>query len=49
MGGSSQTDSDSQLQPIYVGTLIADDRSLRELERKMRVIRMDEDKRGARR
>ena len=34
-------------QPIlYVGTLIADDRSLKELERKMRVIRMNEQARG---
>jgi len=30
------------LQPLYVGTLIADDRSLRELERKMQVIRLNE-------
>lgn len=29
-------------QPLYVGTLIADDRSLRELERKMKVIRLSE-------
>lgn len=34
-----------QLQPLYVGTLIADERSLRELERKMQVIRMQETKR----
>jgi tape measure domain-containing protein len=34
-------------QPIlYVGTLIADDRSLRELERRMRVIRASEQSRG---
>lgn len=31
--------------PVYVGTLIADERSLRELERKMRVIRLEEDNR----
>lgn len=31
---------------LYVGTLIADDRSLRELERRMRVIRADERARG---
>ncbi|MBO7676403.1 MAG: hypothetical protein J6S49_02695, partial [Erysipelotrichaceae bacterium] len=36
------------LQPLYVGTLIADDRSLRELERKMNVIRMSENNRIAR-
>lgn len=29
-------------QPVYVGTLIADDRSLRELERRMKVIRIKE-------
>jgi tape measure domain-containing protein len=34
-----------QLQPLYVGTLIADERSLRELERKMQIIRMQETKR----
>lgn len=39
-GGGQQ-----QLQPLYVGTLIADDRGLRELERKMQVIRMQETKR----
>lgn len=33
------------LQPLYVGTLIADERSLRELERKMQIIRMQEMKR----
>lgn len=34
-------------QPIlYVGTLIADDRSIRELERRMRIVRMDERGRG---
>lgn len=31
-----------QLQPLYVGTLIADERSLKELERKMEVIRLQE-------
>ena len=35
----------SQLQPLYVGTLVADERSLKELERKMQLIRMQEDKR----
>lgn len=34
-----------QLQPLYVGTLIADERSLKELERKMEVIRLQERKR----
>lgn len=37
--------STNQLQPLYVGTLIADDRSLKELERKMEVIRLQERKR----
>ncbi len=40
-GGTSQ----QQLQPLYVGTLIADERSLKELERKMEVIRLQESKR----
>ena len=35
----------NSLQPLYVGTLIADERSLRELERKMEVIRLQEGKR----
>lgn len=34
-----------QMQPLYVGTLIADDRSLKELERKMEVIRLQESRR----
>ncbi len=42
-GGSSG----SQLQPLYVGTLIADDRSLKELERRMYDIRqVDNFRRG---
>ena len=36
----------SQLPPVYVGTLIADEHGLRELERKMRVIRIKEERRG---
>lgn len=32
--------------PVYVGTLIADDRGLKELERKLKVIRVKEDKSG---
>jgi hypothetical protein len=42
------TQSNDALPPLYVGTLIADDRSLRELERKMQVIRMSENNRVAR-
>ena len=34
--------SSNQLQPLYVGTLIADDRGLKELERRMEVIRLQE-------
>lgn len=37
--------SQSSLQPLYVGTLIADERGLKELERKMEVIRLQEGKR----
>lgn len=40
-GGSS-----SDLPPMYVGTLIADDKGLKELERKLKVIRVKEEKRG---
>lgn len=32
--------------PIYVGTLIADDKGLKELERKLKIIRVKEDKSG---
>jgi len=41
----SQNDAD-QLPPVYVGTLIADDRGLKELERKLRIIRVKEERRG---
>lgn len=39
------TGTESDLQPLYVGTLIADDRGLRELERKMQIIRTGEQRR----
>lgn len=43
---SSMNNSGSQqLQPLYVGTLIADERSLKELERKMEIIRIQEGRR----
>lgn len=43
-GGNNQ-----QQQPIlYVGTLIADDRGLKELERRMNVVRLNESGRGVR-
>ena len=37
--------SQGQLQPLYVGTLIADERSLKELSRKMQIIQLQENKR----
>lgn len=37
--------ADNAMPPLYVGTLIADDRSLRELERKMQIIRLKETRR----
>ena len=40
IGGSSE-----ELQPIYVGTLIADEQGLKELERKLKVVRVKEGKR----
>lgn len=39
------TGNQEQLQPLYVGTLIADDRSLKELNRKMQVIQLQENAR----
>lgn len=38
----------NQMQPLYVGTLIADERSLKELQRKMQVIQLQEDTRRGR-
>ena len=35
----------NQLQPVYVNTLIADDRGLKELERKLQIIRLSENSR----
>lgn len=43
--GSNFNSTDNQLPPMYVGTLIADERSLKELSRKMDVIRLKETKR----
>lgn len=40
-GGSS-----NQMQPLYVGTLVADERGLKELERRMQIIRIKEERRG---
>jgi len=35
----------NNMQPLYVGTLIADERGLKELERKMEIIRLQENRR----
>ena len=43
---TSSNTYNNELQPIYVGNLIADDRSLRELERRMNVIRLQENRRS---
>ena len=43
--GSNNTSAGNQLQPLYVGTLIADDRSLRELQKRMDIIRVDDNTR----
>lgn len=42
---ASVSGGQGQLQPLYVGTLIADERSLKELNRKMQVIQLQETKR----
>lgn len=42
----SGNNNNSNLQPLYVGTLIADDKGLKELERKMQIIRISENRRG---
>lgn len=43
-GSGGNTDAEA-LRPLYVGTLIADERGLKELERKMQVIRISENQR----
>ena len=42
---STSKDNDTERDIMYVGTLIADDRSLKELERRMEIIRVKEGKR----
>jgi tape measure domain-containing protein len=42
LAGSFSNNNSNQLQPLFVGTLIADERSLKELNRKMKVIEMKE-------
>lgn len=43
---ATRQSTQEQLPPVYVGTLIADERGLRELERKMRIVRIKEESRG---
>lgn len=45
-GGSNKSSGGGDQPIMYVGTLIADDRSLKELERRMEVVRMSEKARG---
>ena len=46
MAGMNNNNNSNSLQPLYVGTLIADERGLKELERKMQIIRIKEERRG---
>ncbi len=46
LANNNNVDTSDTKQPIYVGTLIADDRGLKELERKLKVIRIKEERRG---
>ena len=39
---SMNNSNSSSMQPLYVGTLIADERSLQELQRKMQLIQLQE-------
>ena len=43
--GSNMNGDNEALRPLYVGTLIADERSLKELQRKMHVIELSENQR----
>lgn len=45
---ASRSEGESNLRPMYVGTLVADDRGLKELNKKMKVIEASEKKRGVR-
>ena len=40
---SMRNSNNNSMQPLYVGTLIADERSLKELQRKMQLIQLQED------
>ena len=43
---NANNSNNNNLQPVYVGTLIADERGLKELERRMQIIRIKEERRG---
>ena len=45
---SMNASNNNSMQPLYVGTLIADERSLKELQRKMQIIQLQEDIRRGR-
>ena len=45
---ASRSEGDASLRPMYVGTLVADERGLKELNKKMKVIEASETKRGVR-
>ena len=45
---SMNVNNNNSMQPLYVGTLIADERGLKELQRKMQIIQLQEDIRRGR-
>ena len=45
VNANNNNNQQQQLRPLYVGTLVADDRGLKELERKMNIIRLSENER----
>lgn len=46
MSSINASNNSNNLQPLYVGTLVADERGLKELERKMQIIRIKEERRS---
>ena len=46
LASANNNNNNNNLQPLYVGTLVADERGLKELERKMQIIRVKEERRG---
>lgn len=44
--GTRSSDDGDDRRPLYVGTLIADDKGIKELERKMRIVTEGENRRG---